>query len=276
MEKLFFLEELRSFSLELRETVPGSLKEVSPWMIRMRDFCRACMDTQGIKGEIRDVISLKDRSMFSEAVSWLLCNAAMTFTLSRTGDVYQRLSLIEKMLKEAQGKIKGAWLYDDPQDYDAFLSIASRKVFDADIKTAITEIDPDDSLAILMIDIDRFKEINDKFGHQFGDKVLIYVTNNFKKVTQGKGKVYRYGGEEMVILLPNFSEEEAKALGNRLRNELKSLIFEDYNFKVTISIGIAIYNRQKMNDPQEFISLADKALYMAKNRGRDRVCIYKN
>ncbi|MCK9473082.1 diguanylate cyclase [Sulfurimonas sp.] len=129
-------------------------------------------------------------------------------------------------------------------------------------------------LSILMIDIDRFKNVNDTYGHQFGDEVLINLSRLLLDTQRKSDIVCRYGGEEFVILLPNTALEDATNLAEKLRKLVESLTLisplnEDFNF--TVSIGVAQIYVEKEADLELAIKRADDALYVAKNSGRNRV-----
>ncbi|MCK9490948.1 MAG: sensor domain-containing diguanylate cyclase [Sulfurimonas sp.] len=129
-------------------------------------------------------------------------------------------------------------------------------------------------LSILMIDIDRFKRVNDTFGHQFGDEVLINLSRLLLDSQRKSDIVCRYGGEEFVILLPNTALQDATNLAEKLRKAVESLTLispknEDFNF--TVSIGVAQIDVENEQNIELALKRADDALYEAKNSGRNRV-----
>ncbi|EQB34831.1 hypothetical protein M947_10190 [Sulfurimonas hongkongensis] len=130
------------------------------------------------------------------------------------------------------------------------------------------------NLSILMIDIDRFKRVNDTFGHQFGDEVLINLSRLLLDSQRKSDIVCRYGGEEFVILLPNTALQDATLLAEKLRKQVESFTLispkdEDFNF--TVSIGVAQIDVENEPDIEKALKRADDALYIAKNSGRNRV-----
>ena len=130
------------------------------------------------------------------------------------------------------------------------------------------------SLTLISIDIDHFKKINDKFGHPAGDKVLIEVAKQLKSSLRQTDVLARIGGEEFSILLPETSADEAEVFAERLRLAQSQLrITGDWHgeIQLSVSIGISSYQQSDSNFDQIF-SRADKALYQAKNSGRNRVC----
>lgn len=132
-------------------------------------------------------------------------------------------------------------------------------------------------LSLLMLDLDHFKRINDTYGHMFGDEVLIGTAKTLKQQLREFDIPARFGGEEFAIILPETNANEARIVAERLR---KSISLREYyasgeKVRITVSIGIArfIHNRQMTEDI--LIEHADKALYNAKQTGRNRVCIYE-
>lgn len=123
-------------------------------------------------------------------------------------------------------------------------------------------------LAVLMLDVDRFKQYNDSWGHQAGDEVLQGMGIVMKDATREPDVPGRYGGEEFIVLLPDCELEGAVAAAERIRRRLDREIFD--GGKVTASIGVAEFPTHG-ETPMELIAAADIALYAAKEQGRDRV-----
>ncbi|NPA60419.1 MAG: GGDEF domain-containing protein [Epsilonproteobacteria bacterium] len=124
---------------------------------------------------------------------------------------------------------------------------------------------------LLMLDIDDFKKINDMYGHIVGDKVLIFVGNILKKTLRDGDKVFRYGGEEFIIVLNRTDTKNCDKIANRLLSLIRDnqLIYKDEGLSVTISIGMTEYIQG--DTPDSIIERADKALYKAKNNGKDQI-----
>ena len=125
--------------------------------------------------------------------------------------------------------------------------------------------------ALLMIDIDHFKKINDTYGHLCGDKVLRTVAETLKLNLRARDVIGRYGGEEFGIILPGNNLAQAVNVAERLRKAIEKVTIDcnGVPIKVTVSIGVATM-KDGLNE-EELINLADKALYLAKKSGRNRV-----
>ncbi|RSN70481.1 GGDEF domain-containing protein [Actinomadura sp. WAC 06369] len=129
-------------------------------------------------------------------------------------------------------------------------------------------------LALLLIDIDHFKRVNDTHGHLVGDQVLVGVASTLCHQLRDYDVVGRFGGEEFVVLLPGADTVEACRVAERLRGRIKRLAVpaEDGTVTVTVSIGVALFDTHG-EDLIELLATADLALYRAKSSGRDRVCL---
>ena len=141
-------------------------------------------------------------------------------------------------------------------------------MFEREIKRS--EID-DLSLCLIMIDIDRFKQFNDDFGHLAGDRVLVMVGEGLNVPLRPNDMVARYGGEEFSVMLPETTLGQAMMVAERLRERVASTdpgIFDGVQLpKVTISIGVA--ERKPGASLEDVIAAADSALYHAKREGRN-------
>ena len=131
------------------------------------------------------------------------------------------------------------------------------------------------SMAILLIDIDHFKKVNDKYGHLTGDDVLRHLSKEIASVLRTSDVLGRYGGEEFCVFLPNTTESDAVGLAERIRAGVEASSFQDAQglIKTTVSIGVADSVRAGY-DFKGLVATADSAMYGAKNGGRNRVVSY--
>jgi len=130
-------------------------------------------------------------------------------------------------------------------------------------------------LACLMLDLDHFKDVNDTYGHPFGDRVLKRLAATLTDVAREVDIIARYGGEEFVVVLPNTDREGARRLAERVRSSVSenTLAFEGEGVTTTVSIGVATHHDPGVEDEQDLVKRADAALYRAKHNGRDQVCV---
>jgi len=159
---------------------------------------------------------------------------------------------------------------------DCLTGVYNRKGLELCLTTAKKkyELFDDYNFSIIIFDIDNFKKINDTYGHIFGDKVLKLICKIFKDNTDKNDQVYRYGGEEFIILFHNLNRNEVLRTGNRLKKlvekkEFISPLGKEDMIKITVSGGVAQYKNEL--DIEEFIKKADKLLYKAKNSGKNKI-----
>jgi len=133
------------------------------------------------------------------------------------------------------------------------------------------------TLALVMLDVDNFKSFNDTYGHPMGDKVLEYIGQTIRANIRKVDLAARYGGDEVVLLLPDISEQEAWVMTGRLFKSLNQCMLRvpgGSTINITVSMGVAMY-AQDANSGKKLIECADKALYWAKAHGRADVCFYR-
>ena len=131
--------------------------------------------------------------------------------------------------------------------------------------------------AMLLMDLDHFKRINDNYGHFFGDKVICAFVNVAKEAMRNSDVIGRYGGEEFCILMPNTNEQEAMLLAERIRYKFENhrLAFHDKAIYSTVSIGVCD-SKQVGREFNGMFTAADQSLYAAKQAGRNKVITYSS
>lgn len=128
-------------------------------------------------------------------------------------------------------------------------------------------------VAAMMLDLDHFKQVNDKYGHEAGDRVLQTFANAVHATLRSSDIFARLGGEEFIILLPGQKQEDACALAERMREMTESLKFAKCPEGITVSIGIAVLGSDGAQDLEGLMRQADRALYQSKHAGRNRVSV---
>jgi len=139
--------------------------------------------------------------------------------------------------------------------------------------SSLIERGPDRHLAVLMVDVDHFKSVNDRFGHASGDRALKLIAESLRTNTRVFDSVARYGGEEFVIVMPGTSLDEASAAAERLRSAVEAIDFaalDNELIPLTVSVGVACAASAK-GSAELLLRAADAALYDAKRNGRNRV-----
>lgn len=129
-------------------------------------------------------------------------------------------------------------------------------------------------LGLVMVDLDHFKQVNDRWGHEVGNQVLIQVADILRKGVRRIDTVCRYGGEEMVLVLPGTQLPKAIRAAERIRACIEQAVVPhgDLELRVSASLGVAVYPYQGVADGTALVQKADELMYQAKHEGRNRVC----
>ncbi len=159
---------------------------------------------------------------------------------------------------------------------DALTRIRNRRYFDQHFYTLYQDAFRQQApLALLLIDIDHFKQFNDTHGHQLGDTVLQKVAQTMQQaIKRPQDSIYRYGGEEFAVLLPNTDESGAMQIAEMVRKRIDGLRLkhEEQTLSLTVSVGLCAAVPPQRDQQEALYQQADKALYLAKERGRNRSC----
>ena len=214
-----------------------------------------------------------DGALIDQAVSVTPFNEGKErFCLIEIRDVSGTLDRERRLLDHAESLRARSYV-------DGLTGIANRRYFDVALDRELRRAQRHDGqLSLLLMDIDSFKAYNDHFGHQQGDTCLSTVAQALAAKLQRPADVAaRYGGEEFAAILPDTSAQQAEAHANTIREYVASLALPHAPAAmrpyVTLSIGVASFSKECLNDSATLIEAADKALYMAKRMGRDRVVV---
>ncbi|MGL1893529.1 MAG: cache domain-containing protein [Spirochaetaceae bacterium] len=156
--------------------------------------------------------------------------------------------------------------------YDDLTSLQNRRALKDFYEDIYNEIGEDNTYILGMLDLDKFKDVNDTYGHNIGDIVLKKLAETFKTRLRQKDSLFRYGGEEFILLLNNISLKNSKMLVERLNKSFCESVQAELDFNCTFSCGLIMVNeKNKKEESGELIELADELLYKAKKNGRNRV-----
>lgn len=250
------------------EIVSNTLSDVDEMVTSVRtsnkDFTGSFESTTAKLESARNPEELKQiaQQMILETQKMIQENQSLEEKLQKSSSTMQELKIeMETVRKEAFT--------------DGLTGIANRKKFDLEIERLISEGRENETpTSLVVIDIDHFKGFNDTYGHQVGDQVLRLVARTLHDGLKGRDFPARYGGEEFVIILPETSAENAGKVADILREavmgkEIVNRATGEKLSRVTISAGVAELGPEET--PKEWIERADKALYRAKRKGRNRV-----
>jgi len=200
---------------------------------------------------------------------------AVSAPLSGTSDEKaQRVEMFESALKDIAETIAYALRAVTLQTRayeDDLTGLGNRGLFDERLaETVALSLRKNQPLSLILVDIDRFKEVNDTHGHQVGDRVLREVAALLAGSLRRYDTAYRYGGEELALILPQTVARDAATLAERIRAKLEKKSFLSKKLRVTASFGVASLGGQTLSEVA-LIAAADAELYKAKSNGRNRV-----
>lgn len=160
---------------------------------------------------------------------------------------------------------------ESTSNLDPLTKVLNRRALTTQLNSMCSKDNKITDMHLLMLDIDDFKIINDEHGHIAGDKVLIFITNILKKTLRAGDKIYRYGGEEFIILLNRIDDVRCKEISSRLLELVRknNLIYKGNSLKVTMSMGTT--KLHPTDTPDTLVARADKALYKAKENGKNQI-----
>ena len=218
-----------------------------------------------------DVQRIEYRARHADG-NWLWLSAWETpFTRDPDGRVRQVVGMAQDVTAHNAAREKLTW----QANYDTLTRLANRQHFWTRLQSLLRRASMEHvPVALCLFDIDRFKEINDQFGHGAGDEVLEAVGTIVRSELRSEDASGRLGGDEFCFVLPNVDQEEAARLAERVRERLSTMAFGMNNgtaFTASATFGVAGWQSQM--GARELLEAADRALYRAKASGRNRVCV---
>lgn len=158
---------------------------------------------------------------------------------------------------------------------DSLTGLLNRRAFDEILKNELSRFKRhDEKYSALMFDIDKFKKINDKYGHPVGDKVIQSVAESCQSSLRPHDKFARVGGEEFCILLPDTAKKAASAVAEKLKDIVSNTSISTANDNITVTVSIGVSEvEQTDSEHTALLDRADEKMYQAKNTGRNRVCV---
>ncbi len=188
-----------------------------------------------------------------------------------------RIKALENELRETQRKLQ------EQSVTDGLTGLKNRRLFDERLGEEWSRAQRySDPVSLIMIDLDHFKQVNDRHGHPMGDLVLREAAALIRRSLRDPDICARYGGEEFAIILPKTHLQGALTVAERIWRELNAKVYRDASaqppveVRVTASIGIAFYPSKDITSAQLLLRYADEALYQAKRAGRNKICLYQS
>jgi diguanylate cyclase (GGDEF)-like protein len=244
----------------------------------------------GGKGRGFEVSSVGRRALAPEAAAALAREAGLVLPLLAGGQLIGLYKLLPEVplsaelvrLGESAANMVALGLKNAGElmlarrlaERDGLTRIANRRAFERQLRREFSRSRRyRQPLTLIMADIDHFKRINDRYGHQVGDRVLCQVARLFSETVRHSDFVARYGGEEFVVILPETGLESSLVLAGRLKRsvEERPLLAVPEPLSLTLSLGLADTGAPLTDEAPDLVRLADRALYVAKARGRNRI-----
>jgi diguanylate cyclase (GGDEF)-like protein len=205
---------------------------------------------------------------------WNLGHPHLVMALSVVSDIVLLVVLIWLFAAMIQRVETERALIQQQADTDKLTGIYNRRHFETSLELEIQRARRYGApLALLMIDVDNFKQLNDNHGHLVGDRMLYRLARECESCLRTSDVFCRYGGDEFAIIAPETSAQAAIALSRRMRQNIDALRTDQSLGTVGISIGIAVW-QDNFKTNEDLIAAADSALYQAKSAGRNRECLY--
>jgi diguanylate cyclase (GGDEF)-like protein len=159
---------------------------------------------------------------------------------------------------------------------DSLTGLGNRRRFEEDLAAAMARSRREGSSgALLMLDLDRFKQVNDSHGHPAGDRLIMEIAEVLRRRTRASDLLARLGGDEFAVILARCSREEAQIAGEAIADEIRRHHPQDGGDPVTVSIGISMFGEDLRTNVAAVVADADAAMYVAKNEGRDGVRVFE-
>jgi len=234
-----------------------------------KNIAKECLISyQNTSSQISE-LSVKHKKTIQECEGQAIDLPLITSKFNEIQDhMVEEVAKANSIINELSTQIKEL---EEKSNLDALTKVYNRGALHTYLTELCTNATDKYETHLLVIDIDDFKKINDEFGHIAGDKILIYIARILKKTLRDGDKVFRFGGEEFIVVLNRINELECLAIANRLLTLVSNnqLIYKGNNIGVTISIGAT---KLKVGDtPDSFITRADKGLYRSKHTGKNKL-----
>lgn len=273
-EKAFLERYFNSFELFVYKEDRKMVMELIEAQFGLSDTCEANFRVKSILEDERFMVFQGRQFVDNDGTEYVY---GILFEVTEMVVTHQEMNRVNQLLfnQSAEEKIKHAQLSTKVR-MDELTGLLNKITVEDSIKDYLADSEEDQMHAMLMIDSDNFKSVNDNFGHAVGDEVIKYVASILKRTFRDSDFKGRFGGDEFVVFMKNTTKEATRLRAKQLNEAVRKPYIKDgKEINITCSIGIAYYT----NDGKTFEELfkaSDEALYKAKAEGKDRFAEYGN
>jgi diguanylate cyclase len=268
---------------ELYRNYLSEKQEVSAWQLRQSmeamliEVSHSMKDTRSDTAEFKTVMDRSLDNLSKVEKEGLSVQEVMNLVRSMVKEVQiirQSTISFSGALTNADKEIQQlkAKLQQSQHDalYDALTGLCNRRFFDSELESKLNL----DTLSLALVDIDHFKKLNDEHGHVMGDMVLKAIAKKLQNSCRNNAQVFRYGGEEFAVLMPETNQQSARHMADVMRRAIEKVTVKDRRTGATlggITVSIGVAQRQTDDEATSLLERADDLLYQAKTLGRNRV-----
>lgn len=236
-----------------------------------KDGLAVCRELKALAGSFLPVLFLTARSDV-ETMTWLLDQGGDDFCAKPFlfEELLSRIRVLLRVRERERRLERRTEVLERTSLLDPLTGLGNRRAFDEALKREWSRSSRSgEPLALLVADVDRFKAVNDRFGHLAGDDVLRAVASAILGAVREGDQAFRFGGEELAVLVPRSSREAAQAVADRVRRQVAGLTLP--TGPVTVSVGVGLGPGPGADTVEQLFEAVDQALYAAKGAGRNRV-----
>ncbi|MFA6759908.1 MAG: GGDEF domain-containing protein [Sulfuricurvum sp.] len=249
----------------------GSIEETKQaYKDSYKDIAKRSLDSYSFTSEKFEEISKMHQATIEECNSPHIDLSSLSQKFSEIqSHMSDEISRANNIITELTRKVA---ILEQTSNIDPLTKVLNRRSLSTHLGTIFSNETFRSNLHMIMLDIDDFKQINDNYGHITGDKILIFVASLLKKTLRDSDKIFRYGGEEFIIILNRNEDEEARLVADRILKLIRNnrLIYLGETINITASIGLTRLLKSDKTQ-EDLLQRADKALYKSKSDGKNRL-----